>query len=779
MSRKSTRGNWIPATLLLAACLGIAFAPAVRAATYTWSNAAGGNWSNAANWNPAGVPATGDGVTLPALGGAYVVTIDANPSITALTLASGATLRLAANDSLTFTGHDIANDGSIQLGSGLRNCLYVTDSTRVSGTGEIVLAGQARISNPIPRPQSLANHTWIANRAGHTIRGAGQIWTPIRNYGLVHADASSGAQLAMCERLTNYGTARASGGATFYMDAPYVSYGGQIVGQNGTFSAIVDLNSNSGFPIDNLNGGSFVADGGDLYVAGGTIPDGTIRQTGGAGAVHFNGLGNPSDIIVTSGAELILDGQYDWTTDGSYLENHGTVTVRGLLNVSCSATGTCNLTGDGVTVLDGGTIQGGALGGALYVAPDMTVTGCGTIAANVINDGTISVDCPTGALAIKDVTFTNRRTFQVLHGTLYAQGSKTQIVNSGTMSLAGMSYIDQGATVRNAGAGTLVSSGNTILGWNGAGATIIGGTLAGSGRFINGGHVTLNGVTLGPGATFTTNAGTTTRVSGAAVTSAGTNDIEVGGLFVADAGIAVLQSGGQTLLNGGTLSVPAGFTVNGALRGTGTVVGNVVNSGDVTPDINATGLRVQGDYAQRPAGRLNLSLSGYDTGQFSHLTVTGEAQLDGAVTVTRTGGFVPASGRNFDVMGAGTRAGQFALVDPEPGLMLVPVYGSTGVTLQASSPAGVSGPTLPATLRFYGHASGFQLALPTAATVDVRAFDVTGRQVAVLADGPLPAGVHRLTLTGTSLPSGLYFARATVVTATARETRKATTIVVK
>ena len=64
--------------------------------------------------------------------------------------------------------------------------------------------------------------------------------------------------------------------------------------------------------------------------------------------------------------------------------------------------------------------------------------------------------------------------------------------------------------------------------------------------------------------------------------------------------------------------------------------------------------------------------------------------------------------------------------------------------------------------------------------VDVRAYDVAGRQVAVLASGALVAGVHRLDLGAASLPSGLYFARAAIVTASGGHvTRKATTIVVR
>lgn len=53
------------------------------------------------------------------------------------------------------------------------------------------------------------------------------------------------------------------------------------------------------------------------------------------------------------------------------------------------------------------------------------------------------------------------------------------------------------------------------------------------------------------------------------------------------------------------------------------------------------------------------------------------------------------------------------------------------------------------------------LTLPSPQTVRVAVFDVVGREVAVLHDGPLRSGMHRLTLDGRGLPSGLYIVRAT------------------
>lgn len=51
--------------------------------------------------------------------------------------------------------------------------------------------------------------------------------------------------------------------------------------------------------------------------------------------------------------------------------------------------------------------------------------------------------------------------------------------------------------------------------------------------------------------------------------------------------------------------------------------------------------------------------------------------------------------------------------------------------------------------------------LPTAQAVRVAVFDVLGRRVAVLHDGPLGAGAHRLHLDAAALPAGVYVVRAT------------------
>ena len=49
--------------------------------------------------------------------------------------------------------------------------------------------------------------------------------------------------------------------------------------------------------------------------------------------------------------------------------------------------------------------------------------------------------------------------------------------------------------------------------------------------------------------------------------------------------------------------------------------------------------------------------------------------------------------------------------------------------------------------------------LPRAARVSLQVFDMQGRKVATLIDGFRPSGRHTITFDGSTLPSGLYFAR--------------------
>ena len=101
-----------------------------------------------------------------------------------------------------------------------------------------------------------------------------------------------------------------------------------------------------------------------------------------------------------------------------------------------------------------------------------------------------------------------------------------------------------------------------------------------------------------------------------------------------------------------------------------------------------------------------------------------------ALTVT------PATDAEGDPEAAGAGAASFALEAPYPNPVRSATGGSAGTV------------TVP-------------VVLGERAEVRVALYDVLGREVAVLADGALEAGAHRLVLDAAALPAGAYVVRAT------------------
>ncbi len=756
--------------LVLAAlvCAGALLAPFAHAATFTWSNAAGGAWSDAASWSPAGVPATGDDVVLPALGGAYTVTLDVNARVTGLTVGSGATLTTGGTDSLVVLGTSIQNDGTIVIGPNAGNALTfggARDTVEIAGSGSVQLRGAGVIHAPRSRPMLKFR---MYNRAGQTIRGDGLVLVPVINQGRIEQLGTGNGLLTLGQYLWNAGTVVVRDGGRINVRYFTANLGGTIRGTNGWFTVQPSddpQNYNYG-AIDNLAGGTFVADGGDLDLKAGVVAGGTIVRENGAGVVGFHDTGNPNNLVVASGAEVLLDGGTNFHLDTQGLQNHGTVHVKGTLWLGTAVGDTASNPSDGVIALDGGTLMGGLnmAGQNQWILNYGTITGCGTIAGGFINAGTVDVECPVLYEDVTSAKFVNRGRIVVGRGYLRAIGTGASLRNIGVIDGAnGGVLVEQGGTIDNRGGVLNAGRAGVTLGRGMTAATIVGGTLTSSaGHFVANGNVTLKDVTLSAGATLMTANRATTTATGASFTNRGTNRIEAGGTFVAGASTDYVQSEGATVLKGGTLNLARAFVVHGTLSGTGTVVGKLVNEGEVSPDVSANGLQLQGDFAQAKTGRLAVAIGGYDPSQFSRLVVSGDAALDGSVRAALTGGFVPDNGRSFAVLASATRSGQFAAVDAVAGLALTPLYEGPAVALLTPAPLAVpDAPSAPKVLRFATRGAAFALELPEAAEIDVRAFDVAGRQVAVLARGARAAGVHVLALRD-ALPGGVYFARASV-----------------
>ena len=135
------------------------------------------------------------------------------------------------------------------------------------------------------------------------------------------------------------------------------------------------------------------------------------------------------------------------------------------------------------------------------------------------------------------------------------------------------------------------------------------------------------------------------------------------------------NASGISILSGGTLS------------GTGTIVGNVSNSGTIFPATNGTAgiLTVTGNYVQTSSGNLDVDLGGLTAGsEFDQLTVSGSASIAGTMNVDEINGFAPTSGNSFPVLTAGSTSGKFGNINgllADDQVLLVANYSNTAVSL--------------------------------------------------------------------------------------------------
>jgi hypothetical protein len=245
---------------------------------------------------------------------------------------------------------------------------------------------------------------------------------------------------------------------------------------------------------------------------------------------------------------------------------------------------------------------------------------------------------------------------------------------------------------------------------------------------------------------------------------------------------------GNVVLMGGDLDLPTGggsVQAGKQLSGSGTVKGNLIVAGTLSPGASAGQLVVQGACSLAPGSRLVMDIGDAPAVQ-DLLQSTSIVTTAGALDVHLLPGFVPSAGEEFTLITCASRSGTFSSVtyegNPVSGRFTI-LYNPTSVVLHVNGFVDAPGePALPRAVSFVGRSvpggdARFELALPEAARVVVRLHDSAGRRVATLADADFPAGTHVLR-PGIALPGGVYFGRATVRTAAARTVRTAKVAVV-
>jgi outer membrane autotransporter protein len=156
--------------------------------------------------------------------------------------------------------------------------------------------------------------------------------------------------------------------------------------------------------------------------------------------------------------------------------------------------------------------------------------------------------------------------------------------------------------------------------------------------------------------------------SGNFTVGTGTATVQGGQLFVPSdftkLGDGLLNLLGQVLVNGQATVSAGGLLINGEftansltvlrnalLGGAGTIFGNVLNNGTVSPGNSPGTLTIVGNYTQASSGHLAVEIAGPNN--FDRLVVSGTATLAGTLTVTTVNGGTLSFGDKYQFLSAG------------------------------------------------------------------------------------------------------------------------------
>jgi len=529
------------------------------------------------------------------------------------------------------------------------------------------------------------------------IQGTGGILNlaSFNNSATINANVPTGPnnlqlQLGRAGASTNTGTIEASNGGGLVIGSTNINSVG------GTFTAIgagsyVDLAGSLGGSGLTITGGTFTSSGGGvIYGQGGSLLDGTTNTVTNAGTmiINYQDLQAQGTLNNTGTMQILgpSDGQvFLQIPDGENL----TITGKGSI-----------VMGDGTdNSYNNNAAIGNNFGTSGTFDNKSTIEGTGGIVltANVVNDGTMLANVPTGTSGLnlfvdRDANIQNNGTIRATNGGVFYIGGGSCCGNPFTN--AGTVIADANSTVDLENANPFGNLANGVLT---GGTYTVTGTLRIPGNITtNAAKITLNGTAsqiLNPNSNaltgFVSNSPTGIFIVGGGrnFTSAGTftNNggigILKGSTFTVGAGGSYLQAGGRTVVDG-VLTVSStgrnsgnsdpepstgSVQMRGALLGNGgNIAAHLYSAGTVTPGNSATvpgKLLVSGAYTQTSAGALDANLAGANSGQFSQLNVNGTATLSGTLNIALLNNFVPAVGTTFQILRALHINGSFTKVN--------------------------------------------------------------------------------------------------------------------
>jgi filamentous hemagglutinin len=383
-----------------------------------------------------------DGVTLATPLGVIADTLTVQNGLTL----SGATLTLTENAAATI--------------------LSVANSSVISGTGEIVMAGTAAPADSGTVTLTLGNAITVRAQGG-SIDTTGLI-----NNGLIVAEGSARTLTLGSSAFLNAGLLKAVNGSFLRINSVTTAGLGNFDASGGTF-LVNTLLDNSGATLS-LAGGS------QALTVEGSLKGGVIIDTTGLT------LSTATFDAVTLADDLTVVNQTLTLQNGLTLSNaalHLQESVSASLTLDSSQT----IGGTGAVVFDGTSSSGASLTGAYTatIGPGITVrtgTGNGVLSATgLVNQGIVSAAAPATTLTISSASVTNAGTFEarnggvlVLTNPLLTVGGTFQAVDGGTLRfLGGNLAITSPITLAGNSTASFGATNTSALAISGSGSVIV------------------------------------------------------------------------------------------------------------------------------------------------------------------------------------------------------------------------------------------------------------------------------------------------------------------
>ncbi|MGC2235985.1 MAG: Calx-beta domain-containing protein [Pyrinomonadaceae bacterium] len=630
--------------------------------TRTWTGTTSTDWNTAGNWNPGGVPASGDLVVIGTASNQPTLAT-ATPALGTVTINTGGTLTVGV-------GGTLATNTTMTVNSG--GTLTVSGGTTTITAASLVLNGTLNVSSGVLNVGTVSgNALTYGNGANITISGTGAVnvasqLAPTANTAsnLINYTQSGGTVTLGINGVTGSNTFGIPASGSFF-----TMNGGAIVLQDD--STLIDFVNNSinagvtggtvQFGNSNTPASSFFVINSVPPVFNFTLFTGTTLKSG----VQTNPLIVKGDLSIQSGHtfDTSIEAQNvsiagNWTQAGTFTTGTGTVTFNGSSSYTRTGTG-----GFGNIAVNSGSLL--SLGSALTVSTAMTVNGtllCGIQTVSGAGSFTLASGATLGIGSTAGITAsgatgniqTTTRSFNTGAGYVYNGGANQAAGNGLPASVTNLTIADTGISPTNvvtgATAQTVTGAFNIQQGTYlaGTGTLAVGGNFSNSGTFThNNGTVSLNGTgaqTIAGNTTFNILSATASTARTLSFTAASTTTVA--------ANLILTGASGQLLSLRSTIPGVAWNLVAPAAQ--------TVNFADARDSNAGSGQTVRATNSVDTANNVNWSFSAGIISFFGAPYTDSETNADHpfSITIRRGGGVNGTVSVNYAITdGTATTAG--------------------------------------------------------------------------------------------------------------------------